>query len=128
MVELILYIKSKGYKVASVKKTDHSIMLDTPGKDTFRQGEAGAHPVVFSSSSETTFIIHQPLSEQRIITHLTRCSDVDMILIEGCTDEGIKKIRMDENSPLRKNTIFTYQQDKENIKTYLLDELTRRKR
>jgi molybdopterin-guanine dinucleotide biosynthesis protein B len=116
----------RGYDVASVKKTDHSIMLDTPGKDTYRHGQAGASPVVFSSSLETTYIIHRSLSEQQIIDHLGSFGDIDVILIEGCTDDSIKKVSMDETSQLRKNTIFFYPQDKENIKTYLLDELTRR--
>ena len=127
IIDMITILKSKGYTVATIKKTDHHITLDSPGKDTYRHGTAGAFPVVLSSANETTFIIHQPLTEQRIIEHIIKLSDVDVILIEGCTDDAIKKVKMDTQSMERKNTIFYYQQDKENIKKYIYNELQRRK-
>ena len=127
IIDMITILKSKGYNVATIKKTDHPITLDSPGKDTYRHRTAGALPVVLSSANETTFIIHQPLTEQRIIEHIIKLSDVDVILIEGCTDDAIKKVKMDTQSMERKNTIFYYQQDKENIKKYIYNELQRRK-
>jgi len=127
IISLTTALRSKGYTVATIKKTDHPLTLDSPGKDTYRHGQAGALPVVLSSADETTFIIHQPLTEQRIIDHIISFSVVDVILIEGCVDDTIKKVKMDEQSMERKNTIFYYQLDKENIKEYLFNELKRRK-
>ena len=128
IIDLITLLRLKGFTVATIKKTAHYIMLDTPGKDTYRHGQAGACPVVLSSSAETTFIVNKPLTEQQIINHLTSLSDVDIILIEGCSDDAIKKVKMDDDVETRKNTIFSYQMDKENIKNYVLDELGRRKK
>jgi molybdopterin-guanine dinucleotide biosynthesis protein B len=127
ILSLTTILRSKGYTVATIKKTDHPITLDSPGKDTYRHGQAGALPLVLSSIDETTFIIHEPLTEQKIIEHIISFSDVDVIFIEGCTDDSIKKVKMDESSMERKNTIFYYKVDKENIKNYLFNELKRRK-
>jgi molybdopterin-guanine dinucleotide biosynthesis adapter protein len=128
IIGLITFLRSKGFTVATIKKTDKPIMLDTPGKDTYRHGQAGACPVVLTSTDETTFIIHQPLPEQRIVEYLTSFPDLDVILIEGCTDVIIKKVKMDEKSLQRENTIFIYQKDKEKIKDYLINELERRRK
>jgi len=127
LVELISWLTDKGYHVVSVKKTDESLSLDSPGKDTFRYGQAGASPVVFSSESETTLIFHRYLSEKQIIYKLESFPDIDVIFIEGSTDDHIKKIKMDDQSTLRKNTMFKYKNNKESIKEYLINELKRRK-
>ena len=65
--ELISFLTNKGFQVASVKKTDKPIQLDTPGKDTYRHGQAGASPVVFSSEKETTLIFHHRLSDSSFL-------------------------------------------------------------
>jgi molybdopterin-guanine dinucleotide biosynthesis protein B len=125
--ELISFLTNKGYQVATVKKTDKPIQLDTPGKDTYRHGQAGASPVVFSSEKETTFIFHHRLFEWQIIDQLMHYPNLDAIFIEGCTDDQITKIQMDDQSIPRKNTIFVYKNNREDIKKYLINELERRK-
>jgi molybdopterin-guanine dinucleotide biosynthesis protein B len=126
LVKLVSWLTKKGFHVASIKKTDKPIIFDQKGKDTKLHEKAGASPVVFSTIKETTFIYQRQLTEIEIIKKIQSSNDVDVILIEGCKDDNIPKLQMDTKRSKRKNTIFTYQDNIETIKTYLINELQKR--
>jgi len=128
IIDLVSWLTSKEFKVATVKKTNKPIQLDTPGKDTYLHGKAGASIAVFSSEIETTGIIQKRISEIEIIDHLKKLDEYDVILIEGTNEKDVAKIRMDSQCPLRDSTIFTYNKDKQKVKEYLINELHRRKK
>jgi len=127
-IDLISWLTSKEYKVATIKKTNKAIQLDIPGKDTYQHGKAGASITVFSSEIETTGILQKQISESEIIDYLKRLDKFDVILIEGSNAKDVNKIRMDDQCPLRDNTFFTYNKDNQKVKEYLLNELDQRKK
>ncbi|RLF59542.1 MAG: molybdopterin-guanine dinucleotide biosynthesis protein B [Thermoplasmata archaeon] len=128
IIDLVYWLTSKGFKVATVKKTNKAIQLDATGKDTFLHGKAGASITVFSSEIETTGIIQKRKSEIEIIDHLKKLDEYDVILIEGSNAKNVSKIRMDPQCQLRENTIFTYDKDNQKIKKYLINVLNMRKK
>ena len=54
--KIILELKSRGYRVATIKHHGHDFEIDKPGKDTFLHAEAGADIVVLSSPKKMALI------------------------------------------------------------------------
>jgi len=105
--QIITRLTTEGSHVGVVKISNQAISLDTEGKDTYLYGQAGAETVVFSSTSETTFLVKKPLSTQQIIDTLCQQCEYDFIFVEGALEEWITKIRLGDID-LRANTLFTY--------------------
>ncbi|OGS57202.1 MAG: molybdopterin-guanine dinucleotide biosynthesis protein B [Euryarchaeota archaeon RBG_19FT_COMBO_56_21] len=81
--QLVSTLVRKGYRVASVKHTSGEWTLDQKGKDTWRHWKAGSDPVVFSSASETSIMVHSPMDLDHITGLLMREFNPDIIIIEG---------------------------------------------
>jgi len=84
-----------GVRVSVVKHAHHSIDLDTPGKDSWRHRQAGAHEVMLASTRRWA-LLHElreapepTLSE--LISRLERC---DLVLVEGFKHEPIAKLEV----------------------------------
>jgi len=122
LTELIKQLKHKGYMIGTIKQTDKPLSMDTPGKDTWKHKEAGASLVVFSSTIETTFLMPTSLQASSIIEKMMQLQDFDIIFVEGANDPEIPKIRFGSKA-LRKNTLFTYDGDFNNLLHYILHEL-----
>jgi molybdopterin-guanine dinucleotide biosynthesis protein B len=90
----------KGYSVASVKHTAGEWSLDQNGKDTWRHWKAGSDPVVFSSASETSIIVHSPTSLEDITGLLQREFNPDIIIIEGYKKGRFPKVAVGGIKPL----------------------------
>jgi len=94
IVKLIRELKSRGYKVATIKHSHHSFELDKEGKDSWLHTQAGADAVVVASKKMTGIIRiapkELPLSEI-VNTHL---HDMDIILAEGYKTQAIPKIEV----------------------------------
>lgn len=118
--KMIRDLTARGFRVAAIKKTDQSISMDREGKDTHRFGQAGANPVVFSTSIETTWVNTFSKTERQIIGELEKVDNLDFIIIEGSKDAIIPKIRFGDHEE-RENTLFTYNGDYQQLFTYLLD-------
>jgi len=114
MVQLIRQLTDDGYNVATVKKSDKKIGVDTEGKDTWKHCQAGSNLVVFSSSIETDFMVKQKMDTQKIIQQLNELGTFDIILVEGARDKNIAKIRIG-NISCRENTILSYDGNIEEI-------------
>lgn len=112
--QIVTILTAEDFRVAVVKISDKAISIDTEGKDTYLYGQAGARMVVFSSASETAFLVKEPLSTRTIIKTLSQQEPYDFIFIEGALEAWIPKIRLGE-LPLRENTLFTYDGDFENL-------------
>lgn len=120
--DLILTLKAKGFKVGVIKQTNKPISIDVPGKDTWKYKEVGANMVVFSSSIETSFLSPNHLMVSQVIEHMVQLQHFDIILVEGTNDPSIPKIRIGLK-PLRENTLFTYNNDFNNLLEYILESL-----
>ena len=123
---LTSWIKANGYQVATVKITDKEITMDTPGKDTYRYKKAGADLIVFSSKIETIFMKPHKMSIKEIVEKISN-NAMDIIFVEGANDLETPKIRVDEKSKMRENTLWTHDGDINKIKMYILDQLNKRR-
>lgn len=87
--KVVLYLKSKGIKVAVLKHDGHDFDIDTPGKDSYRFSKAGADISLINSSTKTAYMENRPLSLSQV---LSRIHDVDVIIVEGYKNEKLPQI------------------------------------
>ncbi len=80
--KVIRELKRRGYRVATIKHDVHGFDIDTPGKDSWRHGQAGSDCVVIASPSKVAMIqkVERELTLDEILTMLP---DVDIVLTEG---------------------------------------------
>jgi molybdopterin-guanine dinucleotide biosynthesis protein B len=87
---LIGELKSRGYRVATIKHTHHKLSFDEPGKDSWRHVQAGSEATVISTDENTVLI--KPASEGlEPLVHLIG-EDYDIILTEGFKTGDAPKI------------------------------------
>ncbi|MFW0884618.1 molybdopterin-guanine dinucleotide biosynthesis protein B [Candidatus Acidulodesulfobacterium sp. H_13] len=95
LIEKIIKILSKkGYRVSSIKHTDHDFDADIPGKDSWRHKNAGAYSTMILSGSKMAFFsdIDSSLKIIDMIPKYFRGSDI--VIIEGFKDIDIRKIEL----------------------------------
>ena len=102
--KLIRELKSRGYRVATIKHTHHSVSLDQPHKDSWRHVRAGSEVTVVSSLSEITMI--KPVAAEPTVSEVAQLlgEDYDIILTEGFSRADAPKIevhRKEVGPPLR---------------------------
>jgi len=81
--KLIKEIKSRGYRVGTVKHDTHGFEIDHEGKDTWRHKKAGASVVVISSPNKIAVI--KDTEEEKNLDSISAeyLSEVDIIFTEG---------------------------------------------
>jgi molybdopterin-guanine dinucleotide biosynthesis protein B len=92
---LIPVISKRGLNVSTIKHTHHQFDIDQPGKDSYRQREAGAKEVMLASSHRWA-LLHELRGDEEpeiedLIQHM---SDVDLVLIEGFKFNNHPKIEI----------------------------------
>ncbi|BBO16330.1 molybdopterin-guanine dinucleotide biosynthesis protein B [Candidatus Brocadia pituitae] len=94
VVKLVQELKSRGYKVATIKHSHHSFEIDKEGKDSWLHTRAGADAVVMSSHTMTGVIRTTPgeLPLSEIVN--TYLPDMDIILAEGYKTLALPKIEV----------------------------------
>lgn len=107
IVQLVTRLSKEGYHVATMKQTNKEISMDTKNKDTWRHHQAGASLVVFSSRSETNFLLDKSQSFSEMLRSISGFGIFDFILVEGADDPDIPKIQVGSGKK-RSNTIATY--------------------
>ena len=92
--KLIGELKSRGYRVATVKHAPQESSFDKPGKDSWRHIEAGSQATLISSSDKLVLI--KPTSGEPALEQITRLlgEDYDIILAEGFKDSDAPKIEV----------------------------------
>lgn len=92
--KLIREITNRGYKVATIKHSHHSISFDNPNKDSWRHAKAGAGATLVSSTTEIQVI--EPVPRELTIDELARNlgEDFDLILTEGFSRGDMPKIEV----------------------------------
>ena len=101
--KLIPELKSRGYRVATIKHTPDDVTLDEPGKDSWRHIQAGSEATIIRTSAEVTMI--KPMTEASIEDMVRLfAGDYDIILAEGFKQDSAPKIevhRKEVGSPLK---------------------------
>lgn len=93
LCRIISELKSRGYRLATIKHHGHDFEMDKPGKDTFMHAEAGADIVVLSSPKKMA-MIEKREEEYNLDSLVEKIKDVDIILTEGYKDEDGPKIEV----------------------------------
>jgi molybdopterin-guanine dinucleotide biosynthesis protein B len=102
--KLIPEIKSRGYRVGTVKHDTHGFDIDHKGKDTWRHKQAGADTVVISSPWKLSVIkdVAVEVSLDEIVAEYFQ--DVDIVITEGYKKEDKPQIevfrRAEHETPL----------------------------
>jgi len=101
--KLIPELKSRGYRVATVKHTRDDVNLDEPGKDSWRHIQAGSEATIIRTATQVTMI--KPMAEASIddIAALF-AEDYDIVLAEGFKQDNAPKIevhRKESGPPLK---------------------------
>jgi molybdopterin-guanine dinucleotide biosynthesis protein B len=119
LVDLVHRLINEGLTVATVKQTDKSHGIDTQGKDTWKHAKAGAHLVVFSSTTETDYLLQHHQTTKQILHTINHFVPCDIVLIEGARDDAIPKIRLRSSTVERHHTVHLERVDVEHIMTYI---------
>ena len=92
--KLLRELSGRGYKIATIKHSHHSIDFHDPKKDSYRHSQAGA--VATMVSSTTSLQIIKPVPQELKIEELVRNygEDFDLILTEGFSRGDAPKIEI----------------------------------
>jgi len=92
--KLIGELKSRGYRVATVKHTPQESSFDEPGKDSWRHTQAGSEATVLSSPDKLVLI--KPASADTSLEQIAHLlgEDYDIILTEGFRQGSAPKIEV----------------------------------
>ena len=83
--KIIPQLKSKGYKVGTIKHDVHGFEIDHEGKDTYRHFHAGTDTVLIASSKDKKLALVKRVNESMSLDELTEnfFHDMDMVITEG---------------------------------------------
>ncbi|WP_405303535.1 molybdopterin-guanine dinucleotide biosynthesis protein B [Methanobrevibacter sp.] len=90
-VKVIAELTRRGYNVASIKHSHHSIEMDKENTDTWKHKQAGANLVV-GVGSTTFFNARKEHDLNRILYLLKHFDDFDFVIIEGYKSYNYPKI------------------------------------
>jgi len=92
--QLIRELSSRGLRVATIKRADHRVVLDTPGKDSYRNKEAGAVMSMLVTSNQMQLV--SDLTEGREPDQLAErfLEGTDLVLAEGFSQSQGPKIEV----------------------------------
>jgi len=92
--KLIRELADRGYRVATIKHSHHSISFDSPNKDSWRHAQAGAASTMVSSTTEIQIIkpVDHELSVEELAGNLGE--DYDLILSEGFSRGNAPKVEI----------------------------------
>ncbi|MCR4393461.1 MAG: molybdopterin-guanine dinucleotide biosynthesis protein B [Dehalococcoidales bacterium] len=92
--KLIRELSNRGYRVATIKHSHHSISFDNPSKDSWRHAKAGAAATMVSSTTEIQIIkpVSRELTLEELAKHLG--DDYDIILSEGFSRGNAPKVEI----------------------------------
>ena len=91
---LIAELKSRGYRVATIKHTPHGMDFNDQGKDTWRHLNAGSEAT--AGSSPEGMVLVKPVKQDLTLDEIARFlgEDYDIILAEGFKQSSAPKIEV----------------------------------
>lgn len=92
---VIPLLAGRGLRVSVIKHAHHAFDVDKPGKDSFRQRQAGASEVLVSSDARWA-LMHELRGEPEpeLPQLLMRLSPCDLVLVEGFKLQPIPKMEI----------------------------------
>ncbi len=96
LVELLLpQLRAAGLRVGTVKHASHQPKIDTPGKDSWRHGQAGASRVLLLGPDNASLFVHG--TNQKELWPWLDCfaGDVDLVLVEGFQRTAMRHVRIE---------------------------------
>ena len=92
--KLIQELKSRGYKVATIKHTNQNLTFDEPGKDSWRHTQAGSKATIISSPDKIVLI--KPVATEPSLDETAHLAgeDYDILLTEGFRKSDVPKIEV----------------------------------
>jgi len=101
--KLVEELKSRGYRVATIKHTPQGMTFDEPGRDSWRHIQAGSEATAIASPDKIVLI--KPIAQALTLDEIVRFfgEDYDIILTEGFKQGNAPKIevhRKEVGSPL----------------------------
>jgi molybdopterin-guanine dinucleotide biosynthesis protein B len=92
--KLVQELKSRGYRVATIKHVPHRINFDDPGKDSWRHIQAGSETTAVSSPDK--IVVIKPLVQGATVDEVASLlgEDYDIILAEGFKRGDAPKIEV----------------------------------
>lgn len=92
--KLVGELKSRGYRVATIKHSHHGFRLDQPGKDSWRHLQAGSEATAISSRDGV--ILMKKVAEEPALDEVARLlgENCDIILAEGYKQANTPKIEV----------------------------------
>ena len=102
--KLIRELSTRGLHVATIKHAHHKVVLDTPGKDSYRYKEAGAVMSMLVTTNELQLVADA--TDRRDPEQLAQrfLGEADMVLAEGfslCATPKIEVLRRECAKPPR---------------------------
>jgi len=95
MVErLTRELKSRGYRVATIKHVPQDTVFDQPEKDSWRHIKAGSEATAISSQDKLVLI--KPVTLEPALSEIVRflSEDYDIVLAEGFKEDNAPKIEV----------------------------------
>ncbi|MFC1920697.1 molybdopterin-guanine dinucleotide biosynthesis protein B [Chloroflexota bacterium] len=103
--KIVRELKTRGYRIATVKHTPQEATLDEPGKDSWRHLQAGSEAAVVGSHDKIMLI--KPVTSASVLDEVIRLlgEDYDIIIVEGFKQSETPKIEVHrkETGPLIKD-------------------------
>jgi molybdopterin-guanine dinucleotide biosynthesis protein B len=95
ITKLIPELKSRGYKVATIKHNAHKFEIDKETKDSWKHREAGAETVVLSSAEKVAMIkeIKTEINLKKLVNDYIDDS-FDLVIVEGNKNGDLPKIEV----------------------------------
>jgi len=92
--KLIEELKSRGYRVATIKHTPKGMTFDEPDKDSWRHIQAGSEATAITSPDKVVLI--KPIAQALTLDEIVRFfgEDYDIILAEGFKQGDAPKIEV----------------------------------
>jgi molybdopterin-guanine dinucleotide biosynthesis protein MobB len=93
--KLIPQLIQKGLIISVIKHAHHKFDIDTPGKDSFRLRESGAHQTLIFNNHRSALItenVKDTFNIEQAIAQIS--SEADIILIEGLKNMSYPKIEI----------------------------------
>ncbi|MFU8819169.1 MAG: molybdopterin-guanine dinucleotide biosynthesis protein B [Desulfurivibrio sp.] len=92
--KLLPELTRRGYRVGTIKHHVHEFVMDTPGKDTWRHKQAGAHTVVLSSPTGIGLVrdTDRDLGVDELVARYF--SELDLVIAEGYKRTALPKIEV----------------------------------
>ncbi len=94
MEGLIRELKSRSYRVGTIKHTPQGMTFDEPGKDSWRHIQAGSEVTVVNSPDKVVLV--KPVTQALTLDEIARLlgEDCDIILTEGFKQDNAPKIEV----------------------------------